>query len=110
MAEAKAAEEAAAAADLAERKAKEELAATNASKKKEKTEKERKQKRLKPEEKAAKEANKEKRLLKLVGAVVVKSMSKYAKQLGKEDFKKHAKEVSSAGYSLSKNSDVDIST
>lgn len=43
-----------------------------------------------PEEK---EANKEKRLLKLVGAVVVKCMSKYGKSLERETFKKHAKEV-----------------
>ena len=33
--------------------------------------------------------------MKLVGAVVVKSMSKYAKGLGKDDFKKYAKEVGS---------------
>ncbi|KAH7907254.1 hypothetical protein BJ138DRAFT_522413 [Hygrophoropsis aurantiaca] len=43
-----------------------------------------------PEER---EANKEKRLLKLVGGVVVKCMSKYAKQLDHEQFKKHAKEL-----------------
>jgi histone-lysine N-methyltransferase SETD2 len=40
-----------------------------------------------------KEANKEKRLLKLVGAVVVKCMSKYSKQLDHDQFKKYAKEV-----------------
>jgi [histone H3]-lysine36 N-trimethyltransferase len=43
-----------------------------------------------PEEK---EANKEKRLQKLVGAVVVKCMSKYQKQMDHDAFKKHAKEV-----------------
>jgi SRI (Set2 Rpb1 interacting) domain len=43
-----------------------------------------------PEEK---EANKEKRLQKLVGAVVVKCMSKYQKQMDHDVFKKHAKEV-----------------
>ncbi|KAF7326676.1 Histone methyltransferase [Mycena venus] len=43
-----------------------------------------------PEEK---EANKEKRLLKLVGAVVVKCMSKYGKSLDRDTFKKHAKEL-----------------
>ncbi|KAJ7353320.1 histone methyltransferase [Mycena albidolilacea] len=43
-----------------------------------------------PEEK---EANKEKRLLKLVGAVVVKCMSKYGKSLERDSFKKHAKEL-----------------
>lgn len=43
-----------------------------------------------PEEK---EANKEKRLLKLVGAVVVRCMSKYAKSMDHDLFKKHAKEV-----------------
>jgi [histone H3]-lysine36 N-trimethyltransferase len=41
-----------------------------------------------------KEALKEKRLQKLVGAVVVKCMSKYQKQMDHELFKKHAKEVS----------------
>ncbi|KAK0447892.1 uncharacterized protein EV420DRAFT_864399 [Desarmillaria tabescens] len=40
-----------------------------------------------------KEANKEKRLLKLVGAVVVKCMSKYAKSMEHDVFKKHAKEL-----------------
>ncbi|KAJ7160997.1 hypothetical protein C8R46DRAFT_357675 [Mycena filopes] len=40
-----------------------------------------------------KEANKEKRLLKLVGAVVVKCMSKYGKSLERDAFKKHAKEL-----------------
>ncbi|KAJ7222364.1 histone methyltransferase [Mycena pura] len=39
------------------------------------------------------EANKEKRLLKLVGAVVVKCMSKYGKSLEREAFKKYAKEL-----------------
>jgi histone-lysine N-methyltransferase SETD2 len=43
--------------------------------------------------KEEKEANKEKRLLKLVGSVVVKCMSKYQKQMDHEQFKKHAKEV-----------------
>ncbi|KAJ7079995.1 histone methyltransferase [Mycena belliarum] len=43
-----------------------------------------------PEEK---EANKEKRLLKLVGAVVVKCMSKYGKSLQRDTFKRHAKEL-----------------
>jgi len=38
--------------------------------------------------------NKEKRLLKLIGAVVVKCMSKYAKGLSRDHFKKYAKEVS----------------
>ena len=40
-----------------------------------------------------KEANKEKRLLKLIGAIVVKCMSKYQKQMDHDLFKKHAKEV-----------------
>jgi len=85
--DAKAAEEAA---SKAERKAEEErVVAAEASRKKEK-EKECKRKKLTFEEK---EANKEKRLMKLVGAVVVKSMSKYAKGIDKDDFKKHAKEV-----------------
>jgi histone-lysine N-methyltransferase SETD2 len=45
---------------------------------------------LTPEEK---EANREKRLLKLVGAVVVKCMSKYSKAMDHDLFKKHAKEA-----------------
>jgi hypothetical protein len=47
----------------------------------------------KPQTKEEKEANKEKRLQKLVGSVVVKCMSKYQKQLDHTQFKKHAKEV-----------------
>ncbi|KAG6331704.1 hypothetical protein ID866_7384 [Astraeus odoratus] len=43
--------------------------------------------------KEEKEANKEKRLLKLIGGVVVKCMSKYAKQLDHDQFKKYAKEL-----------------
>ncbi|ESK96718.1 histone-lysine n-methyltransferase [Moniliophthora roreri MCA 2997] len=42
---------------------------------------------------AEREANKEKRLQKLVGAIVVKCMSKYAKSLEHEMFKKYAKEL-----------------
>lgn len=45
---------------------------------------------LTPEEK---EANREKRLLKLIGAVVVKCMSKYSKAMDHDLFKKHAKEL-----------------
>ena len=37
--------------------------------------------------------NREKRLLKLVGAQVVKVMSKYKDRMPVETFKKHAKEV-----------------
>lgn len=47
----------------------------------------------KPQTKEEKEANKEKRLQKLVGSVVVKCMSKYQKQMDHTQFKKHAKEV-----------------
>lgn len=43
--------------------------------------------------KEEKEANKEKRLLKLIGAVVVKVMSKHRDQMDHEQFKKYAKEV-----------------
>jgi len=39
------------------------------------------------------EDNREKRLLKLVGAVVVKTMSKYRSRMDVDTFKKHAKEV-----------------
>ncbi|GLB44230.1 putative class V-like SAM-binding methyltransferase superfamily, Histone-lysine methyltransferase family. SET2 subfamily protein [Lyophyllum shimeji] len=42
---------------------------------------------------AEKEANKEKRLMKLVGAVVVKCMSKHSKAMDHDTFKKHAKEL-----------------
>lgn len=47
----------------------------------------------KSQTKEEKEANKEKRLMKLVGSVVVKCMSKYQKQMDTAQFKKHAKEV-----------------
>ncbi|KAF7978203.1 hypothetical protein HWV62_1426 [Athelia sp. TMB] len=54
-------------------------------------------KKSKPPRKAQtqeeKEANKEKRLMKLVGSVVVKCMSKYQKQMDTTQFKKHAKEL-----------------
>ncbi|KIJ61209.1 hypothetical protein HYDPIDRAFT_177115 [Hydnomerulius pinastri MD-312] len=43
--------------------------------------------------KEEKEANKEKRLLKLVGGVVVKCMSKYSGKMETEMFKKYAKEL-----------------
>jgi len=80
-------EEAAAAAAIAEAKAKAEAAAERAAKRKERAQK---KASMTPQEK---EALKEKRLLKLVGAVVVKCMSKYAKSLDRDNFKKYAKEV-----------------
>lgn len=43
-----------------------------------------------------KEANKEKRLLKLIGSVVVKCMSKHKDQMDHDQFKKYAKEVRSS--------------
>lgn len=45
--------------------------------------------------KEEKEALKEKRLMKLVGAVVVKCLSKYQKQMDHDAFKEHAKHVGS---------------
>lgn len=61
-----------------------------------------KRKSSKPERKhqtpEEKEANKEKRLLKLVGQVVVKCMSKYQRQFDTTQFKKHAKEVRGVLY------------
>ncbi len=88
-----AAEEAQRAAAEAEEKAKATAAAkeTRATKKRHHSSHHSPQK--KPETSEQKEANKEKRLLKLVGAVVVKSMSKYAKSMEHDVFKKHAKEV-----------------
>lgn len=47
----------------------------------------------KSQSKEEKEAAKEKRLLKLVGAVVVKCMSKYSGKMDTDVFKKYAKEV-----------------
>ena len=71
---------------IAEAKAKADAAAQKAARKKEKSTKI----SLTPEEQ---EANKEKRLLKLIGAVVVKCMSKHSKSFDHDAFKKHAKEV-----------------
>lgn len=49
---------------------------------------------------------KEKRLLKLVGAVVVKCMSKYQKQMDHDTFKKYAKEVRIMQCAISYHADV----
>ncbi|KAF7297264.1 Histone methyltransferase [Mycena indigotica] len=89
----KAADDAAAAAAAEADKAKSERKISKEGKTKEK----RKQ-RSSSSKKAAqtpeeREANRNKRLLKLVGAVVVKSMSKYGKGLEREKFKKYAKEL-----------------
>ena len=59
---------------------------------------ERRRKERKDKERGEKrrgEDNREKRLLKLVGAVVVKTMSKYRTRMEVDTFKKHAKEVRS---------------
>ncbi|KAF8901068.1 hypothetical protein CPB84DRAFT_1778391 [Gymnopilus junonius] len=85
-AEAAVAEEAAAAATAAEAKAKAAAAAEKVARRKERAQK-------KSQSTEDKEANKEKRLLKLVGAVVVKCMSKYSKSFDRDSFKKHAKEL-----------------
>ncbi|THH13484.1 hypothetical protein EW146_g6736 [Bondarzewia mesenterica] len=99
---------AAAAAKEEEEKKAEEKAATEAAAaahagssgdgmgKMDKEERERRRKERKEKEKKRrdeKEKNKEKRLLKLVGAVVVKFMSKYRAQMEVDTFKKHAKEL-----------------
>ncbi|EIW76613.1 SET domain-containing protein [Coniophora puteana RWD-64-598 SS2] len=56
--------------------------------------KERREKREKKRQSAEeKEAGKEKRLMKLVGAVVVKCMSKHSKHFDRDQFKKYAKEL-----------------
>jgi len=55
-------------------------------------EKEKKKPSLSKEEK---EALKEKKLKKMVGAIVVKTMSKYQKYMDHDQFKKYAKEVRS---------------
>lgn len=87
-AKAAAEDEAAAASAAAAAKAEAEAkAAARAAKRKERAEK---KSSMTPQEK---EALKEKRLLKLIGAVVVKCMSKYAKSLDRENFKKYAREV-----------------
>ncbi|KAH8831290.1 histone-lysine N-methyltransferase [Flagelloscypha sp. PMI_526] len=67
----------------------EERKARREKREKRKLEKERR-KNMSEEEK---EVLKEKRLLKLVGGVVVKCMSKYQKQMSTEQFKKYAKEL-----------------
>ncbi|CAK5271481.1 unnamed protein product [Mycena citricolor] len=83
-----------AAAELAAKES--ELAAAQArAEKKERREKRKqrsqeKKKKRTPEER---EANKAQRLQKLIGAVVVKCMSKYGRGLERETFKKHAKEL-----------------
>ena len=88
-AEAAQAEEAAAAAAVAQAKLKAAEAEDKARRRKERAER----KALGKTE--DKEANKEKRLMKLVGAVVVKYMSKHSKSFDRDGFKKHAKDVCS---------------
>ncbi|TFY70770.1 hypothetical protein EVG20_g2227 [Dentipellis fragilis] len=85
------AEAAAAAAKAAEEAAKKAARSKESKEERERRRRERKEKDKK--RKADKEANKDKRLLKLVGAVVVKCMSKYRSQMEVETFKKHAKEL-----------------
>ncbi|KAF9526023.1 hypothetical protein CPB83DRAFT_771030 [Crepidotus variabilis] len=83
----KAEEEEAAAAAVAEATAKEQAALEKAAKRKEKAAR---KAAMTPQQR---EALKEKRLLKLIGAVVVKCMSKYAKSLDKDNFKKYAQQL-----------------
>ncbi|KAA1474184.1 SET domain-containing protein [Dentipellis sp. KUC8613] len=85
------AEAAAAAAKAAEEAAKKAARSKESKEERERRRRERKEKEKK--RKADREANKNKRLLKLVGAVVVKCMSKYRSQMEVETFKKHAKEL-----------------
>jgi [histone H3]-lysine36 N-trimethyltransferase len=91
----KAAEEGQRAKDEAEAKAAEAEQVKKRKREEREKEKARKKEKLKEKEahEAEKEVNKEKRLQKLVGAVVVKVMSKYSKELGHDNFKKYAKEV-----------------
>ncbi|KAF9078295.1 hypothetical protein BDP27DRAFT_1565 [Rhodocollybia butyracea] len=56
------------------------------------------------EKDSEKEALKEKRLLKLISPVVVKSMSKHAPTIGHDRFKKHAKELTEKIANREKNS------
>lgn len=93
-AESAAAAEAALAAAAAEEKAKAEAAAEKAARRKERAER---KASMTAEDK---ETMKEKRLLKLVGAVVVKSMSKHSKSFDRDSFKRHAKEVRRLVYIL----------
>ena len=53
----------------------------------------RKERKEREEKRHGREDSREKRLLKLVGAVVVKTMSKYRTRMDIDTFKKHAKEV-----------------
>ncbi|KAI0298466.1 hypothetical protein B0F90DRAFT_1818675 [Multifurca ochricompacta] len=89
---------AAAAQKAAEERALEEAAAAAEQQSKEEermVERERRQKERKErdERRQGREDNREKRLLKLVGAVVVKTMSKYRTRMDVDMFKKHAKEL-----------------
>jgi len=74
-------------------RAEEERKAAQAKAERRRQRKEREKNRPKKDKAASREANREKRLLKLVGAVVVNALSKYKAKLPAETFKKHAKEV-----------------
>ncbi|KAF5314386.1 hypothetical protein D9619_011795 [Psilocybe cf. subviscida] len=85
-----AAEDAAAASAAAEAKAKAEAAAAKEARRRERASRPKDTPKDTPEEK---EARKEKKLTKLIGPVVVKCMSKHSKAFDRDDFKKHAKEL-----------------
>ncbi|KAH9969992.1 hypothetical protein BGW80DRAFT_1176844 [Lactifluus volemus] len=61
-------------------------------------ERRRKERKDREEKRQGREDSREKRLLKLVGAVVVKTMSKYRTRMDVDTFKKHAKEVPHAHH------------
>ncbi|EMD35141.1 hypothetical protein CERSUDRAFT_54162 [Gelatoporia subvermispora B] len=80
---------------LAAKQAAEQEAAAKAAEERKREAKEARQRDHKHQKQSneEREANKEKRLMKLVGAIVVKCMSKYQKQMDHDTFKKHAKEI-----------------
>ena len=79
------------AAAAAEKQTKEEE--RNAERERRRKERKEKERGEKKRHHGDREDNREKRLLKLVGAVVVKTMSKYRTRMDVDTFKKHAKEV-----------------
>jgi hypothetical protein len=82
----------AAAAAAEEQTKEEERNAERERRRKERKERERGEKKRHHDDRD-REDNREKRLLKLVGAIVVKTMSKYRTRMDVDTFKKHAKEV-----------------
>lgn len=99
-AESKAEAEAKAEEERRQRKERAKAEGSSGNGKKRHRDREKAKKERRTEKDANKEVLKEKRLMKLISPIVVKSMSKHASALGHDRFKRHAKEVQWINHSV----------